>query len=91
MQIDHDPRELSHRALKAVAVVTFIGTLAVMIPLGLGLRWLFERLPFAAIALFDGVVLGACIGFFFGRRDVIRQISRMSHGFQSSAITSFGS
>lgn len=71
--IDHDPRELPHRAWKIVAVVTVAVTIAILIPIGLGIRWAVEGMPIEIIALFFGLMMGACGGFFLGRWDAIRQ------------------
>lgn len=75
MQIDHDPRELPHNAFKIAAVIAVVITIAVMIPITLGIRWvIYNTIPAEFALLFCGVVLGVGAGFYIGRWDVARQL-----------------
>ncbi len=73
MQIDHNPNEPSHAALKIIGLLTAVIVLAVMIPVNLGVRWAVDLVPEELIWIVDGVIFGLCVGFFLGRRDAIRQ------------------
>lgn len=76
MQIDHDPREPPHKALKIIAVLTVILTLAIMIPLTAGIRWSFDQIPDEAVFIIDALIFGLLAGFFFGRWDATRQFRK---------------
>lgn len=73
MQIDHNPNEPSHAALKIIGVLTAVIVLAVLIPVNFGTRWAINMLSETALNIVFGVILGGCAGFFIGRRDAIRQ------------------
>ncbi len=73
MQIDHNPYEPSHKALKIIGVLTAVIVLAVAIPVNLGISWAVDLVPEELIWVIDGVILGLCVGFFLGRWDAIRQ------------------
>lgn len=72
MQIDHDPRELSHKALKIVALVTLVVTVAIAIPVVFSVRWAVDQLPIPLLALLVGSLAGMCAGFWIGRWDALR-------------------
>lgn len=72
MQIDHDPKELSRKAIKFVAVFTAIVTLAIAIPMSMGIRWVVGQMPITLVALIGGLMVGCCIGVFIGRWDALR-------------------
>lgn len=72
MQIDHDPKELSRKAIKFVAVFTAIVTLSIAIPMSMGIRWAVGQMPqWIALLIFPALVVFAC-GFYFGRWDALR-------------------
>lgn len=73
MQIDHDPRELSRKALKFVAITTAVVTLLLIIPINMGIRWSVEQIPIEFTLLLTGIGIGGSAGFFIGRWDVLRQ------------------
>lgn len=73
MQIDHNPNEPSHAALKIIGVLTAVIVLAVMIPVTFGVNWTMRQLPTELLTLFFGAGMGAAVGFLLGRRDAIRQ------------------
>lgn len=73
MQIDHDPRELSRKALKFVAITTAVVTLLLIIPINMGIRWSVEQMPIEFTLLLAGAILGGSAGFFIGRWDTLRQ------------------
>lgn len=73
MQIDHNPNEPSHAALKIIGVLTAVIVLAVSVPLTFGVNWTMRQLPIELVLLFFGAGMGVCAGFFLGRRDAIRQ------------------
>ena len=73
MQIDHDPQELPRKALKVVAAIAILFTIAMVIPVNLGIRWIVEQMPLEAVFLFDGAVAGIGAGFYLGRWDARRQ------------------
>lgn len=70
--IDHDPRELSRKALKFVAVATGVITIALLVPINMGIRWAVHELPAEIALLLSGLMMGACVGFFLGRWDALR-------------------
>lgn len=72
MQIDHDPREISHKALKIVGVLTVVITIALIIPINMAIRWGVTQLPDLFIGLFGGIVLAGPVCFFIGRWDTLR-------------------
>lgn len=69
MQIDHNPNEPSHAALKIIGVLTAVIVLAVAIPVNFGVRWVAGLFPAEAVGAF--MVFAA--GFFAGRWDAARQ------------------
>lgn len=73
MHIDHDRNELPRRALKVVAAVAVLLTIAAVIPINFGIRWIVEQLPTEAIFLFDGALAGMGAGYYLGRWDARRQ------------------
>ncbi|KRA59036.1 hypothetical protein [Rhizobium sp. Root651] len=73
MQIDHDPREPSHKAVKLIALLTLGLTLVFMVPVVAGIRWTFDQMPeWIVLLIFPAFVIFAC-GFYFGRWDAKRQ------------------
>lgn len=72
MQIDHDPKELSRKAIKFVAVLTAVACLVIAIPLSMGIRWAVGQMPLTLVALMVGLMAGCCAGFFIGRWDALR-------------------
>lgn len=72
MQIDHDPRELPRKAIKFVAVITVVVTLAIMVPVSMGIRWTVDQVPIEIVMLLSGLMGGCCAGFFIGRWDALR-------------------
>ncbi|WP_046600864.1 hypothetical protein [Neorhizobium galegae] len=72
MQIDHDPKELSHKAIKIVALLAAALIIAVAIPVVFSTRWVVEQLPTELTMLFAGAVLAGPICFFIGRWDAAR-------------------
>jgi protein-S-isoprenylcysteine O-methyltransferase Ste14 len=73
MQIDHDPREPSHKALKLIAILTAVIVLALAVPVMFGVRWAVDLLPPDLIPPLATLIMGACGGFFIGRWDALRQ------------------
>lgn len=73
MQIDHDPREPSHKALKLIAILTAVIVLAMAVPVMFGVRWAVELIPPALMAPLFTLLMGGCAGFFIGRWDALRQ------------------
>ena len=73
MQIDHNPNEPSHAALKIIGVLTAVIVLAVSVPIVFGVNWTIRQLPIELVLLLFGAGMGVCAGFFLGRRDAIRQ------------------
>lgn len=73
MQIDHNPHEPSHKALKIIGVLTAVIVLAFAIPVSLGMRWAVNLLSETTLNIVFGIILGGCAGFFLGRRDAFRQ------------------
>ena len=71
--IDHDPREPSRKALKLIAILTVVITLAVMIPVSMGIRWSADQLPREIFVPLFFVIVAFVGGFFFGRWDATRQ------------------
>lgn len=72
MQIDHDPRELSHKALKIIGLVAAVLTIAIAIPVVFGMRWAVDQMPTELTMLFAGAVLAGPVCFFIGRWDALR-------------------
>lgn len=73
MQIDHDPREPSRKAVKLIALLTLVFTLVFMVPVVAGIRWTFDQMPeMLAISIGPAFMIFA-IGFFVGRWDAKRQ------------------
>lgn len=72
MQIDHDPNELSRKAIKFVAVFTAVVCLSIAIPLSMGIRWAVDQIPIELVMLLVGLMGGCCAGFFIGRWDALR-------------------
>lgn len=66
MLIDHDPRELSRTAIKAVAWVTLAVTAVIMVFFASWVRWAIGLLPDAAIFALAGLAFGLGIGFKLG-------------------------
>ncbi|MGE7367912.1 hypothetical protein ACQKKX_02425 [Neorhizobium sp. NPDC001467] len=73
MQIDHDPHEPSHKALKLIAILTAAIVLALAVPVMFGVRWAVELLPADLIPPLATLVMGLCGGFLIGRWDALRQ------------------
>ncbi|MDQ0135054.1 hypothetical protein J2T08_002975 [Neorhizobium galegae] len=72
MQIDHDPKELSHKAIKIVALVATALIAAIAIPVVFGVSWAVNGLPDVVVFLLFGTFLGLTVGFFVGRWDGLR-------------------
>jgi thiamine transporter ThiT len=72
MQIDHDPKELSHKAIKIVALLVVVVTIAIAVPVAMSMSWTMRQLPIPVLALFVGTMGGLSAGFFIGRWDALR-------------------
>lgn len=72
MQIDHDPRELSHKALKIIAVLAVILIIGLTIPVLFSVRFAVDQMPTELTMLLAGAVLAGPICFFIGRWDALR-------------------
>ncbi len=72
--VDHDPRELPHRWYRIIAIITGLLTLAVMVPVSIGIRWFVNGLSETTIAAIFFLIVGTVGGFFFGRSDAYHEI-----------------
>lgn len=77
MQIDHDKNEPSRRALKIMALISLVITIAIMLVLAFGLRKLVDSLPSDIVSAFVGLVAGLIIGMKLGWWDCERYYSTM--------------
>ncbi|WP_245279489.1 hypothetical protein [Rhizobium leguminosarum] len=73
MQIDNEPNQPSHRAIKIAAILAAVVTLASWSPLRTGpARWVVDQFPIESIMFLAGALMAGPICFFIGRRDALR-------------------